>query len=58
MTSSVVAPTLTGYIGDITDSKVLAFYIAAILLAAAAILFFLVVMLSEKKQPLTSVTQE
>ncbi|MDD1501706.1 MULTISPECIES: MFS transporter [unclassified Lysinibacillus] len=58
MTSSVVAPTLTGYIGDITGSKVLAFYIAAILLAAAAILFFLVVMLSEKKQPLTSVTQE
>ncbi|GAB0167815.1 MFS transporter [Lysinibacillus sp. CTST325] len=56
MTSSVVAPTLTGYIGDITGSKVLAFYIAAILLAAAAILFFLVVMLKEKKttHPLTS----
>ncbi|PJO44645.1 MFS transporter [Lysinibacillus xylanilyticus] len=51
MTSSVVAPTLTGYIGDITGSKVLAFYIAAILLAAAAILFFLVVMLKEKKTP-------
>lgn len=49
MTSSVVAPTLTGYIGDITGSKVLAFYISAILLAAAAILFFLVVMLKEKK---------
>ncbi len=58
MTSSVVAPTLTGYIGDITGSKVLAFYIAAILLAIAAILFFLVVMVREKKQPLTSVTQE
>ncbi|MCY9548799.1 MFS transporter [Lysinibacillus xylanilyticus] len=51
MTSSVVAPTLTGYIGDITGSKVLAFYIAAILLAAAAVLFFLVVMLKEKKTP-------
>jgi len=50
MTSSVIAPTLTGYIGDITGSKVLAFYIAAILLAAAAILFFLVVMLKEKKE--------
>ncbi|MFF2796606.1 MFS transporter [Lysinibacillus xylanilyticus] len=49
MTSSVVAPTLTGYIGDITGSKVLAFYIAAILLAAAAILFFIVVMLKDKK---------
>ncbi|TQR36099.1 MFS transporter [Lysinibacillus sphaericus] len=56
MTSSVVAPTLTGYIGDITGSKVLAFYIAAILLAAAAILFFLVVMLKENKatHPLTN----
>ncbi len=56
MTSSVIAPTLTGYIGDITGSKVLAFYIAAILLAAAAILFFLVVMLKEKKatHPLTN----
>lgn len=49
MSSSVVAPTLTGYIGDITGSKVLAFYIAAILLAVAAILFFLVVMLRENK---------
>jgi len=49
MTSSVVAPTLTGYIGDITGSKVLAFYIAAILLAVAAILFFIVVMLKDKK---------
>ncbi|MEY9977377.1 MFS transporter [Lysinibacillus sp. RC79] len=58
MSSSVVAPTLTGYIGDITGSKVLAFYIAAILLAVAAILFFLVVMLREKKQPLTPLTQE
>ncbi|MGE7689880.1 MFS transporter [Lysinibacillus sp. NPDC097214] len=56
MSSSVVAPTLTGYIGDITGSKVLAFYIAAVLLAVAAILFFLVVMLKEKKtiNPLTN----
>ncbi|MFT9816706.1 MFS transporter [Lysinibacillus sp. NPDC056185] len=56
MSSSVVAPTLTGYIGDITGTKVLAFYIAAILLAVAAILFFLVVMLRENKatSPLTN----
>ena len=58
MSSSVVAPTLTGYIGDVTGSKVLAFYIAAILLAVAAILFFLVIMLREKKQPLTPQTNE
>lgn len=57
MSSSVVAPTLTGYIGDITGSKVLAFYIAAILLAVAAILFFLVVMLKEKKT-INSLTNE
>ncbi|MCY8269066.1 MFS transporter, partial [Bacillus haynesii] len=49
MSSSVIAPTLTGYIGDVTGSQVLAFYIATILLAAAALLFFLVVMLRQNK---------
>lgn len=49
MSSSVIAPTLTGYIGDVTGSRVLAFYIATILLAAAALLFFLVVMLRQNK---------
>ncbi|MGE7094428.1 MFS transporter [Lysinibacillus sp. NPDC048646] len=58
MTSSVIAPTLTGYIGDITGSKVLAFYIAAILLAVATILFFLVVMLRENKAAPKSLTNE
>lgn len=49
MSSSVIAPALTGYIGDVTGSQVLAFYIATILLALAALLFFFVVMLRQKK---------
>ncbi|WP_152655983.1 MFS transporter [Oceanobacillus sp. CFH 90083] len=49
MSSSVIAPALTGYIGDVTGSQVLAFYIATVLLALAALLFFLVVMLRQKK---------
>ncbi|WP_077604609.1 MFS transporter [Oceanobacillus sojae] len=51
MSSSVIAPALTGYIGDVAGSQVLAFYIATILLALAAVLFFLVVMLRQKKTP-------
>ncbi|GGP13103.1 MFS transporter [Oceanobacillus neutriphilus] len=51
MSSSVIAPALTGYIGDVAGSQVLAFYIATILLALAAVLFFLVVMLKQKKTP-------
>ncbi|WP_258007288.1 MFS transporter [Staphylococcus sp. 17KM0847] len=49
MASSVVAPWLTGYISDITGSKVLAFYIAAILLVLAAIIFFLIVYRTEER---------
>ena len=41
MASSVVAPWLTGYIGDVTGSQVLAFYIGSVLLLAAAVFFFL-----------------
>lgn len=50
MASSVVAPWLTGYIGDLTGSKVIAFYIAAVLLLLAALIFFFVVVIREKKQ--------
>ncbi|MFD1065043.1 MFS transporter [Oceanobacillus locisalsi] len=53
MSSSVIAPALTGYIGDVTGSQVLAFYIATILLALAAVLFFFLVMLRQKKTPAT-----
>lgn len=49
MASSVVAPWLTGYIGDVTGSKVIAFYIAAILLLSAAFIFYIVVYLKERK---------
>lgn len=49
MASSVVAPWLTGYISDMTGSKVLAFYIAAILLLLATIIFYLVVYVRERK---------
>lgn len=49
MSSSVIAPALTGYIGDVTGSQVIGFYIATILLALAAVLFLFVVMLRQKK---------
>lgn len=45
MASSVVAPWLTGYIGDVTGSQVLAFYIGSILLVLAAVFFFFVIFL-------------
>lgn len=45
MASSVVAPWLTGYIGDVTGSQVLAFYIGSVLLVLAAIFFFFVIFL-------------
>lgn len=50
MASSVVAPWLTGYIGDVTGSQVLAFYIGSVLLLAAAVFFFLVVYLRDGKE--------
>ncbi|EGQ3617067.1 MFS transporter [Staphylococcus pseudintermedius] len=50
MSSSVVAPWLTGLIGDMTGSKVIAFYISAILLVIAALLFIFVVLLRKDKQ--------
>lgn len=43
MASSIVAPWLTGFIGDTTGSQVLGFYIGSGLLVVAVILFFLVV---------------
>lgn len=43
MASSIVAPWLTGFIGDTTGSKVLGFYIGSGLLLVAVVLFFLVV---------------
>lgn len=49
MSSSVIAPALTGYIGDVTGSQVIGFYIATILLALAAVLFLFVVLLRQKK---------
>ncbi|MCD8915930.1 MFS transporter [Staphylococcus simulans] len=49
MSSSVIAPWLTGLIGDMTGSKVIAFYISAILLLVAALLFFFVVKLRSKQ---------
>ncbi|HHU6751034.1 TPA: MFS transporter [Staphylococcus pseudintermedius] len=51
MCSSVVAPWLTGLIGDMTGSKVTAFYISAILLVIAALLFIGVVMLRKNEHP-------
>ena len=50
MASSVVAPWLTGYIGDVTGSQVLAFYIGSILLLAAAVFFFFVIYLRSGKE--------
>nr|WP_238989680.1 MFS transporter [Staphylococcus sp. MI 10-1553] len=50
MSSSVVAPWLTGLIGDMTGSKVIAFYISAILLVVAALLFIFVVLLRKDEQ--------
>lgn|SRR5699024_3062447 len=50
MVSSVVAPWLTGYIGDVTGSQVLAFYIGSILLIAAAVFFFFVIYLRSGKE--------
>lgn len=39
MTSSIIAPSLTGVISDATGSKVLAFILASVLLVAGAIVF-------------------
>ncbi|CAD2078846.1 MFS transporter [Jeotgalicoccus meleagridis] len=49
MASSVVAPWLTGFIGDTTGSQIIGFYIGTILLLVAAALFFLVIYLRDGK---------
>lgn len=42
MSSSVLAPAVTGLISDNTGSKIMGFYIAAIILTVAAVLFMIV----------------
>lgn len=42
MSSSVIAPTLTGQISDLTGSKITAFYIAIIIVIIGTLLFYLV----------------
>lgn len=49
MMSSVIAPTLTGYISDVAGSKVMGFYIAVILLVVGT-LFFMFSNLSQFKK--------
>ena len=49
MASSVVAPWLTGFIGDTTGSQIFGFYIGTVLLLVAALLFFLVIYLRDGK---------
>ncbi|WP_166626568.1 MFS transporter [Jeotgalicoccus sp. S0W5] len=49
MASSVVAPWLTGFIGDTTGSQIIGFYIGTVLLLVAALLFFLVIYLRDGK---------
>lgn len=49
MASSVVAPWLTGFIGDTTSSQIIGFYIGTVLLLVAALLFFLVIYLRDGK---------
>lgn len=49
MASSVVAPWLTGFIGDTTGSQIIGFYIGTVLLLVAALLFFLVIYLRDNK---------
>lgn len=48
MASSVIAPWLTGLIGDLTGSQVIAFYIGSALLFVAFLLFLFIV--SGKKE--------
>ena len=49
MASSVVAPWLTGFIGDTTGSQIIGFYIGTVLLLVAALLFLLVIYLRDDK---------
>ncbi len=49
MTSSVIAPAVTGAISDATGSKVLGFYLAVGIILAGTLLFFLVNRLCGKK---------
>ncbi len=50
MTSSVIAPAVTGAISDATGSKILGFYLAVGIILAGTLLFFLVNRLCGKKE--------
>lgn len=42
MSSSVIAPPLTGYLADLTGTKITGFYVAIVILVIATIIFFLI----------------
>ena len=49
MTSSVIAPAVTGAISDATGSKILGFYLAVAIILVGTLLFFLVDRMTKAK---------
>jgi MFS-type transporter involved in bile tolerance (Atg22 family) len=50
MSSSVIAPSLTGKISDMTGSKINAFYISIVILIIGTTIFYLTNKLKESKE--------